>query len=297
MIRVALFLGTNLAILLVLGISMSLLGIDGMLDKQGINLNLKSLLFFSSIIGFTGSFISLFLSKWIAKRSMGVIVITNPKNETEKWLLKTLVTISNKANIKTPDFGIFNSEQLNAFATGLSKNNSLVALSSGLINHMNRDEIEAVIAHEISHISNGDMITMTLIQGMVNTFVIFFSRIIGHVVDRVVFRVQRGHGPAYYITSIIAQILLSVLANIIVMWFSRKREFSADESAARLVGSSKMISALKTLSIKSQSQLPDQMAAFGISGKREKTFKSLFSSHPSIELRIEYLLRIYYKSG
>jgi len=292
MFRIALFLGTNVAILLVLGISMSLLGIDGILDEQGINLNLRSLLFFSSIIGFTGSFISLFISKWIAKRSMGVIIITSPKNETEKWLLKTLDVISNKANIKTPDFGIFNSEQLNAFATGRSKNNSLVALSSGLINHMNRDEVEAVIAHEISHISNGDMITMTLIQGMVNTFVIFFSRVIGHVVDRVIFKVQRGHGPAYFITSIIAQILLSILANIIVMWFSRKREFSADESAARLVGTSKMISALKTLSIKSQSSLPDQMAAFGISGKKEKTFKSLFSSHPSIELRIESLLRI-----
>jgi heat shock protein HtpX len=292
MFRIALFLGTNVAILLVLGISMSLLGIDGILDEQGINLNLRSLLFFSSIIGFTGSFISLFISKWIAKRSMGVIIITSPKNETEKWLLKTLDVISNKANIKTPDFGIFNSEQLNAFATGRSKNNSLVALSSGLINHMNRDEVEAVIAHEISHISNGDMITMTLIQGMVNTFVIFFSRVIGHVVDRVIFKVRRGHGPAYFITSIIAQILLSILANIIVMWFSRKREFSADESAARLVGTSKMISALKTLSIKSQSSLPDQMAAFGISGKKEKTFKSLFSSHPSIELRIESLLRI-----
>lgn len=292
MIRIALFLGTNVAILLVLGISMSLFGIDGILDEQGINLDLRSLLFFSSIIGFVGSFISLLISKWIAKRSMGVIVITSPRNETEKWLLKTLETISNKANIKTPDFGIFNSEQLNAFATGRSRNNSLVALSSGLINHMNRDEIEAVIAHEISHISNGDMITMTLIQGMVNTFVIFFSRVIGHVVDRVIFKVQRGHGPAYYITSIIAQILLSFLANIIVMWFSRKREFSADESAARLVGTSKMISALKTLSIKSQSSLPDQMAAFGISGKKEKTFKSLFSSHPSIELRIESLLRI-----
>ena len=294
MIRIALFLGTNVAILLVLGISMSLFGIDGILDEQGINLDLRSLLFFSSIIGFVGSFISLLISKWIAKRSMGVIVITSPRNETEKWLLKTLETISNKVNIKTPDFGIFNSEQLNAFATGRSRNNSLVALSSGLINHMNRDEIEAVIAHEISHISNGDMITMTLIQGMVNTFVIFFSRVIGHVVDRVIFKVQRGHGPAYYITSIIAQILLSFLANIIVMWFSRKREFSADESAARLVGSSKMISALKTLSVKSQPPLPDQMAAFGISGKREKTFKSLFSSHPSIELRIESLLRVGY---
>ena len=172
----------------------------------------------------------------------------------------------------------------------ISLNNSLVALSSGLVNHMNRDEIEAVIAHEISHISNGDMVTMTLIQGIINTFVIFFSRVIGHIVDRVVFKVQRGHGPAYYITSIITQIILSILASMIVMWFSRKREYEADSSAANLVGSSKMISALKTLSLKSTSELPDQMAAFGISGKNESRYKSLFSSHPSIESRIEFLL-------
>ena len=159
------------------------------------------------------------------KRSMGVILIDDPSNETEKWLLERVQSISQKANIKTPEFGIFDSQQPNAFATGFSKNSSLVALSSGLINHMNKDEIEAVIAHEISHISNGDMVTMTLIQGIVNTFVIFFSRVIGHIVDRVVFKVQRGHGPAYYITSIIAQILLSILASIIVMWFSRKRDF------------------------------------------------------------------------
>ena len=199
--------------------------------------------------------------------------------------------ISYKAKIKTPEFGIFESQQLNAFATGSSKNKSLVAISSGLINHMNRDEIEAVMAHEISHISNGDMITMTLIQGIINTFVIFFSRVIGHVVDRVVFKVQRGHGPAYYITSILVQILLSILANIIVMWFSRKREYEADLSAAKLVGADKMIAALKILAIKSPDALPDQMAAFGISGKKEKSYKSLFSSHPSIESRIESLLR------
>jgi heat shock protein HtpX len=222
---------------------------------------------------------------------MGVILIKEPKNETEMWLVKKLNEISVKANIKPPEFGIFDSQQLNAFATGASKNNSLVALSSGLISHMSKDEIEAVIAHEISHISNGDMVTMTLIQGIINTFVIFFSRIIGHVVDRVVFKVQRGHGPAYYITSIIVQILLSILASIIVMWFSRKREFEADHSAAKLVGANKMISALKALSNKSPDALPDQMAAFGISGKKEKSYKSLFSSHPSIESRIESLLQ------
>lgn len=291
MLRIALFLGTNFAIIIVLSVSMSIFGVDGVLHDNGVDLNLNSLLFISSVIGFTGSFISLLISKWVAKKSMGVILVTEPKNETERWLVKILNEISVKANIKPPEFGIFDSQQLNAFATGASKNNSLVALSSGLINHMSKDEIEAVIAHEISHISNGDMITMTLIQGIINTFVIFFSRIIGHVVDRVVFKVQRGHGPAYYITSIIVQILLSILASIIVMWFSRKREFEADHSAAKLVGVNKMISALKTLSNKSPDALPDQMAAFGISGKKEKSYKSLFSSHPSIESRIESLLQ------
>lgn len=291
MFRIALFLGTNIAILLVLSLSMSLFGVTGILNENGVDLDISSLLFISAIIGFAGSFISLLISKWAAKRSMGVILLETPKNETEKWLLNTLSDISYKAKIKTPEFGIFESQQLNAFATGSSKNKSLVAISSGLINHMNRDEIEGVIAHEISHISNGDMITMTLIQGIINTFVIFFSRIIGHVVDRVVFKVQRGHGPAYYITSILVQILLSILANIIVMWFSRKREYEADLSAAKLVGADKMIAALKILAIKSPHVLPDQMAAFGISGKKEKSYKSLFSSHPSIESRIESLLR------
>ena len=291
MLRIALFLGTNFAIIIVLSISMSIFGVDGVLHDNGVDLNLNSLLFISSVIGFTGSFISLLISKWVAKKSMGVILVTEPKNETERWLVKKLNEISVKANIKPPEFGIFDSQQLNAFATGASNNNSLVALSSGLISHMSKDEIEAVIAHEISHISNGDMVTMTLIQGIINTFVIFFSRIIGHVVDRVVFKVQRGHGPAYYITSIIVQILLSILASIIVMWFSRKREFEADHSAAKLVGANKMISALKTLSNKSPDALPDQMAAFGIAGKKEKSYKSLFSSHPSIESRIESLLQ------
>ena len=291
MFRIALFLGTNIAILLVLSLSMSLFGISGVLDSNGIDLNLTSLLFISSIIGFAGSFISLLMSKWIAKKSMGVVLIVNPKNDTEIWLLKTLNNISKKANIKTPEFGIFKSQQLNAFATGSSKNKSMVAVSSGLINHMNRDEVEAVIAHEISHISSGDMITMTLIQGIINTFVIFFSRVIGHIVDRVIFKVQRGHGPAYFITSIVVQILLSILANIIVMWFSRKREYAADLEAAKLVGTDKMISALKILALKSPLALPDQMAAFGIAGGKEKSYKSLFSSHPSIESRIELLLR------
>ncbi len=291
MLRIALFLGTNIAILVVLSLTMSLFGIDGVLQDNGVDLDLNSLLFISAIIGFTGSFISLLISKWIAKRSMGVELVKVSKNETERWLLNTLEEISQKSGIKTPEFGIFNSQQPNAFATGASKNNSLVALSTGLISHMNRDEIEAVIAHEVAHIKNGDMVTMTLIQGIINTFVIFFSRVIGHFADRVIFKVQRGHGPAYYITSIIAQILLSILASIIVMWFSRKREYAADLYASKLVGSNKMISALKTLSKKSPQALPDQMAAFGISGRKDKSYKSLFSSHPSIESRIESILK------
>ena len=291
MLRIALFLGTNFAILLILSVSMSILGIEGVLDEQGVGLDLNSLLIMSSIVGFSGSIISLFISKWMAKKSMGVKIISTPKNDTEKWLLSINKELSQKANINVPEFGIFDSKQPNAFATGSSKNNSLVAVSTGLLVTMNKDEVEAVVAHEICHISNGDMVTMSLIQGIVNTFVIFFSRIIGHLVDRLVFKVQRGHGPAYFITSIIAQIVLSILASIIVMWFSRRREYKADSGAALLVGKEKMISALKVLGKQSTDPLPDQMAAFGISGNKKK-ISSLFSSHPSIEKRISALLNL-----
>ena len=291
MLRIALFLGTNFAILLILSVSMSILGIEGVLDEQGVGLDLNSLLIMSSIIGFSGSIISLFISKWMAKKSMGVKIISTPKNDTDKWLLSINKELSQKANINVPEFGIFDSKQPNAFATGSSKNNSLVAVSTGLLVTMNKDEVEAVVAHEICHISNGDMVTMSLIQGIINTFVIFFSRIIGHLVDRLVFKVQRGHGPAYFITSIIAQIVLSILASIIVMWFSRRREYKADSGAALLVGKEKMISALKVLGKQSTDPLPDQMAAFGISGNKKK-ISSLFSSHPSIEKRISALLNL-----
>jgi Zn-dependent protease with chaperone function len=291
MLRIALFLGTNFAILLILSVSMSILGIEGVLDEQGVGLDLNSLLIMSSIIGFSGSIISLLISKWMAKKSMGVKIISTPKNDTEKWLLSINKELSQKANINVPEFGIFDSKQPNAFATGSSKNNSLVAVSTGLLVTMNKDEVEAVVAHEICHISNGDMVTMSLIQGIINTFVIFFSRIIGHLVDRLVFKVQRGHGPAYFITSIIAQIVLSILASIIVMWFSRRREYKADSGAALLVGKEKMISALKVLGKQSTDPLPDQMAAFGISGNKKK-ISSLFFSHPSIEKRISALLNL-----
>ena len=212
MLRIALFLGTNFAILLILSVSMSILGIEGALDEQGVGLDLNSLLIISSIIGFSGSIISLFISKWMAKKSMGVKIISTPKNDTEKWLLSINKELSQKANINVPEFGIFDSKQPNAFATGSSKNNSLVAVSTGLLVTMNKDEVEAVVAHEICHISNGDMVTMSLIQGIINTFVIFFSRIIGHLVDRLVFKVQRGHGPAYFITSIIGLVIVFILS-------------------------------------------------------------------------------------
>ena len=293
MLRMLLFIGTNMAILVILSITMQIFGIEGVLDQQGVDLDLTALLIISAIIGFSGSFISLLMSTWIAKKAMGVKLIDRPKNTSEEWLIKKLDEISKKANIPTPEFGIFNSNQPNAFATGFSKNKALVAVSSGLLTSMNKDEVEAVIAHEICHISNGDMVTMALIQGVVNTFVIFFSRIIGHVVDRVVFRVQSGHGPAYFITSIIAQIILSILASIIVMWFSRRREYRADYGASKIVGKEKMISALKSLGKASTTALPDQMAAFGISGdKKHSSFRKLFASHPSLENRIQALLEL-----
>jgi len=289
--RILLFLGTNIAILAVLSVTLQLLGIESILDEQGVDLDLYSLLIFSAIIGATGSFISLALSKWSAKRMMGVQLIVNPKNSTEQWLHDTVAAQAQQKNIQCPEIGLFESPQPNAFATGMSKNSSLVAVSTGLIQHMDRDQVEAVLAHEISHIVNGDMVTMALIQGVINTFVIFFSRVIGHVVDRVVFKVQRGHGPAFWITSIIVQILLSILASIIVMWFSRKREFRADEGGAGLAGREKMISALERLKETSQAgQLPDEIAAYGIAGAKTKSgFKKLFMSHPPLDERIRAL--------
>lgn len=286
--RIMLYLATNIAVLAVLSVTMRLLGIDSLLDEQGAGLNMTSLLIFAGIIGFSGSFISLAISKWTAKRLTGAEVITSPRNSTEKWLVDTVSRQAQQAGIGMPEVAIYHSPQPNAFATGMNRNNALVAVSSGLMQSMTQDEVEAVLAHEVSHVANGDMVTMALIQGVVNTFVIVLSRVIGHLVDRTVFKTERGHGPAFWITSIIAELVLGILASIIVMWFSRQREFRADAGAARLVGSGKMIAALQRLAGTAEEALPDQLHAFGISGGRAG-ISALFMTHPPLEKRIEAL--------
>ncbi len=286
--RIALFLATNLAIIVVLSITMRLFGFEGLLDTQGIDLNMNALLVYAAVIGFSGSIISLVISKWTAKRMTGARVITSPQNETEQWLVLTIQRQAQQAGIGMPEVAIYDSAPPNAFATGMNKNNALVAVSTGLLKAMTKDEVEAVLAHEISHISNGDMVTMALIQGVINTFVIVLSRVIGHLVDRTIFKTERGHGPAFWITSIVAELILGILASIIVMWFSRQREFRADAGAANLVGANKMIAALKRLNNTSTEALPDQLNALGISGGRS-SFSALFMTHPKIEDRIAAL--------
>ncbi|MDH5712148.1 MAG: protease HtpX, partial [Gammaproteobacteria bacterium] len=286
--RIALFLMTNLAIIVVLSISLRLLGVEGILDAQGAGLDLNSLLIFASVFGFAGSFISLAMSKWTAKRFTGAQVITSPRNSTEQWLLRTVERQAQQAGIGMPEVAIYDAPDVNAFATGMSRNNALVAVSTGLLNSMSQDEAEAVLGHEISHVANGDMVTLALIQGIVNTFVIFLSRVIGHVVDRAVFKVERGHGPAFWITTIIAEVVLGILASIIVMWFSRQREFRADEGGADLAGRMKMIAALQRLKASAgQPHLPDQMAALGINGGLGAGMKRLFMTHPPLDERID----------
>lgn len=288
--RVFLFLATNLAIILVLSISLRLFGFEGYLDQQGIDLNINSLLIFAAVFGFGGSFLSLAISKWTAKRFTGARVIEQPTNSTEKWLVDTVKQQAERAGIGMPEVAIYDAQDVNAFATGMSRNNALVAVSTGLLNAMTQDEAEAVLAHEVSHVANGDMVTLALIQGVVNTFVIFLSRVIGHLVDRVVFKTERGHGPAFWITAIVAELVLGILASIIVMWFSRQREFRADAGGANLSGSANMIAALERLRLTSgQPHLPDQLAAFGISGGIGQGIKRLFMSHPPLEERIAML--------
>jgi heat shock protein HtpX len=287
--RIFLFILTNVAIMFVLSITLSILGVDSLLQQNGSDLNVQALVIFSGVIGFGGAFISLAISKWMAKRMTGAIVINNPKNSTEKWLIETVEKQSKIVGIKIPEVAIFPSPQMNAFATGMSKNNALVAVSSGLLESMTQGEIEAVVGHEMSHVANGDMVTLTLIQGVVNTFVVFLSRIIGHVVDRVILKNQRGYGIGYYMTTIIAQIILSILAAVIVMYFSRKREFVADTGGADLAGHQNMIDALKRLSQREPEPLPEQLAAFGIGEKPKSGIKQLWSSHPPLEDRIAAL--------
>ena len=287
--RIFLFLATNLAIMVVLGVVLRLLGIDRILDAQGVGLDMGSLLAFAAVVGFTGSLISLAISKWTAKRMMGVRVIDQPSTSTESWLVETVRQQAAKAGIGMPEVGIFDTPEMNAFATGARRNHALVAVSTGLLSGMSQKEAEAVLAHEISHVANGDMITMALMQGVVNTFVIVLSRVIGHFVDRVIFKTQRGHGPAFMITSIVAQIVLGILASMIVMWFSRKREFRADAGGASLAGREAMIGALQRLQARHSGPLPDHMAAFGIAGGGAGGFKRLFMSHPPLEERIAAL--------
>lgn len=291
--RVLLFVATNLAIIFVLSIVLSLLGVGTLLDEQGVGLNMTNLLIFASVFGFGGAFISLAMSKFVAKRMTGARVITSPTNEVEAWLFQTVKQQAEIAGIGMPEVAIYDSPEVNAFATGMRRNNALVAVSTGLLRSMSRDEAEAVMAHEVSHVANGDMVTLTLIQGVVNTFVIVLSRVVGHLVDRVVFKTERGHGPAFYITSIVAQIVFGILASIIVFWFSRQREFRADAGAARLSGREKMIAALEKLKRNSgPAQLPEQIAAFGISGSKGQGIKRLFMTHPPLEERIEALKRM-----
>ncbi len=288
--RVFLFLATNIAIIFVLSITLRLLGVERILDEQGVGLDLGSLLAFAAVFGFGGAFLSLAMSKWTAKRFTGAQVIDTPRDAREQWLVQTVQYQARQAGIGMPEVAIYPSPDVNAFATGMSRNNALVAVSTGLLENMSRDEAEAVLAHEVSHVANGDMVTLALIQGVINTFVIFLSRVIGYLVDRVVFKVERGHGPAFWITTIVAEIVLGILATMIVMWFSRQREFRADAGGAALAGRHKMIAALQRLQATvAQPHLPDQLAAFGINGGLGQGMKRLFMSHPPLEERIAAL--------
>jgi heat shock protein HtpX len=290
MMRITLFLATNAAVLVLISIVFQVFGFEGILAENGVDLDLQALLVMSAVIGFAGSFISLAMSKFMAKRSMGVQIIDQPRNNTEQWLVSTVQRQAEEARIGKPEVGVFNSPDPNAFATGWNRNNALVAVSTGLLQNMRPEEVEAVLGHEVAHVANGDMVTMGLIQGVVNTFVIFLSRVVGHVVDRVVFKTERGYGPAYFITSIVAQIFLSILASTIVMWFSRRREFRADQGGANLSSRQNMIGALRALQRKAEPvDLPGEFAAFGISGSLGTGIKRLFMSHPPLEERISAL--------
>ena len=288
--RILLFLFTNIAVIAVLSITMRLFGFQGFLDQSGANLNINSLAIFAAVFGMGGSFISLLLSKWMAKRSTGAKVIDNPQSEVEHWLVNTVSQQAKQAGIKMPEVAVYGGQELNAFATGANKNKALVAVSAGLLNNMSRDEVEAVLGHEVSHVANGDMVTMTLVQGVVNTFVIFLARVIGFAIDRVLFKTQRGFGPGYWITVIVLEIVLGILASVIVMWFSRYREFKADQGGARLAGRGKMIAALERLQKQYEpKELQGSLTAFGISGGKGAGLKALFRSHPPLEDRIKAL--------
>lgn len=291
MTRLFLFIATNFAVILLISITFQILGIEGLLAQNGVDLNLYALLVMSGVIGFGGAFISLAISKWAAKRSMGVQIIESPTHPQEKWLIDTVARQAEQAGIGMPEVGIFQSNDVNAFATGMTRNNALVAVSTALLQQMTADEAEAVLAHEVSHVANGDMVTMGLMQGVVNTFVIFLSRIVGFFVDRVILKNDRGLGIGYFVSSIVAQIILSIFATMIVMWFSRHREYRADEGGAALAGKEKMIAALRRLQGNQAEDLPGEFAAFGINGGKPTGIKALFMSHPPLDERIEALQR------
>jgi heat shock protein HtpX len=293
MYRIGLFLLTNLAIIIVASISLRLLGVESILANNGVDLNLSALLIFCAVFGFAGSFVSLLLSKFMAKRSSGTQIIEQPQNEQERWLMQTVAELAKKADIGMPEVGIFPAQQSNAFATGWNRNNALVAVSAGLLQRFTRDEVRAVLAHEIGHVANGDMITLSLVQGVVNTFVMFAARVIGFFVDRLVLKNNRGLGMGYWITTIVAEIALGILASTIVMWFSRQREFRADAAGAQLAGRTAMLGALEKLRAETQAQvaneMPDTMTAFGISSGWKRNASKLFMTHPPLEERIQAL--------
>jgi heat shock protein HtpX len=286
--RILLFVTTNIAILFVLSITMRIFGIDRYVNEYG--LNYTALLIFAAVFGMGGAFLSLAISKWTAKRLTGARVIDAPRNRDEQWLVDTVRRQAERAGIGMPEVAVYDSPDINAFATGMNRNNALVAVSTGLLRSMSADEAEAVLGHEVTHVANGDMVTLALIQGVVNTFVIFLSRVIGQLVDRLVFRNERGHGPAFWITAIVAELVLGILASMIVMWFSRQREFRADHGGAELAGRGKMIAALERLQASvQQPHLPDQLAAFGVSGRIGSGLARLFMSHPPLGERIAAL--------
>ncbi|MEN1729471.1 MAG: protease HtpX [Pseudomonadota bacterium] len=288
MSRIALLLGTNLAVLMVLGVVMNLL--EPWLISQGLNINMVTSLVIAFVFGMGGSIATLLLSKSMALRSTGAQLIKEPRNQTERWLFETVQRQAEQAGIGMPDVAIYNAPEPNAFATGASKNNSLVAVSTGLLQHMQPNEVEAVLAHEVSHVANGDMVTMTLLQGVMNTFVLLLSRVLGQIIDRVVFRSDRGYGPGYFISVIVLQLVLGILASIIVMAFSRWREFRADAGGADLAGTRNMMAALARLKgAKGPAQLPESVEAFGIRGRFGGGIKKLLMSHPPLDERIEAL--------
>jgi heat shock protein HtpX len=291
MMRILLFLATNLAVLVLVGTVFTLLGFEGILAANGVDLNLQALLVFCGLFGMGGSILSLFLSKWMAKRGTGTYVIETPRNRDEQWLVDTVAELAQEAGIGMPEVGVFPSDAPNAFATGWNRNSALVAVSAGMLRRFPANEIRAVIGHEIGHVANGDMVTLTLIQGVVNTFVMFFARVIGHTVDRVVFKTERGYGIGYFVVTIVAEIVLGILASMIVFAFSRWREFRADAAGAHLAGRGDMIAALERLRSNAgmEQDLPGELTAFGISEQLKQGIGAMFSSHPPLEQRIEAL--------